>query len=106
MKQFSKFGMLIWDKPTYGVSLPAQLLQGKVSLSPMFTLMWDAWMQHLQIDKNVNEGRSAGKGASTCKLFIYVWMHVCGGHPSPRGQQSAARPASCWRSVCSELVDR
>ena len=26
--------------------------------------------------------------------------------PSARGQQSAALPASCWRSVCSELVDR
>jgi hypothetical protein len=36
---------------------------------------------------------------------------VCGGerHPSPfpNGyQQSAARPVSCWRSVCSKLVDR
>jgi hypothetical protein len=36
------------------------------------------------------------------------WMHVCAGSlPLPHGcQQSAARPAACWRSVCSKSDDR
>ena len=39
---------------------------------------------------------------------VGVWMRVWGcTPPQPAGgQQSAARPASCWCSFCSELVDR
>ena len=62
-----------------------------------------------------NEGSctpSLGYLLSPLASHTLKWMHVCAGgrgnpSPFPHGfQQSAARLASCWRSVCSELVDR
>ena len=88
---------------------------------------WGAWLRgaierHCQFSREARLHRAKKKEGSytpslgyytqpTGKSHTQVDACVCGGesHPSPFPdgcQQSAARPASCWRSVCSKLGNR
>jgi len=53
LQTFEDFGMITWDKPSFGYSLPEQILKKNVKLSPVFILMWNAWMKDLDIEENL-----------------------------------------------------
>lgn len=56
LDKFENYGMLLWQKPTYGgydnELLGKQLFSKNVKLSPVFTIIWNAWIHDLGIENH------------------------------------------------------
>ena len=56
LENFEDYGMLLWQKPSYGgydnEMFGKQLFSDNVKLSPVFTLIWNAWIHDLGIENH------------------------------------------------------